>query len=124
VLENSGRRRRLEAEDRQTAHLIGHLSGYDLSDSPVIRPLLADPASLSALARTAAVNLFVSLARDTYLALHVEDLQHADDASLDLLNDLFRADDHLHLLVVCVSRPGLFDRRPEWEAASLAHTDR
>jgi class 3 adenylate cyclase/tetratricopeptide (TPR) repeat protein len=108
--------------DRETAHLLGYLGGYDMSGSSVIRPLLTDLTSLTALARKAAVDLFVTLARGSNLSLYLEDLHHADDASLDLLNDLFLAEEHAHLLVVCVCRPGLFDRRPDWGSGQSSHT--
>jgi tetratricopeptide (TPR) repeat protein len=112
----------LSVADPLAAHLLGSLCGYDLSSSPLLRPLLADPEQLALQARRAAVGFFVALARNGNVSLQLEDLHHADDASLDLLNDLFVADPHLHLLAVCVARPGLFERRPDWGSGQAWHT--
>ncbi len=112
----------LSGENVAAAHLLGSLCGYDLSTSPHVRPLMGDPEQLGRQARHAVLNLIVELAQTRYASLQLEDIHHADDASLDLLNDLFLADPRLHLLAVCVARPTLFDRRPAWGSGQAAHS--
>ncbi|WP_437639851.1 protein kinase domain-containing protein [Sorangium sp. So ce854] len=50
-----------------------------------------------------------------------DDLQWADDATLDLLEELMVHADGLPLCVVCAARPELYERRPDWGAAKEAH---
>ena len=105
-----------------TAHLLGSLCGYDMSTSAHIRPLQGDPELLGRQAKNAALALFVELARTENVTLQLEDIHHADDASLDFLNDLFLAEARLHFLAVCVARPSLFDRRPDWGSGQATHS--
>jgi tetratricopeptide (TPR) repeat protein len=74
------------------------------------------------MARTRALRLFTTLAGRENVSFQLEDLHHADDASLDFFNDLFRADDRLHLLAVGIARPDLFRRRPDWGSGQASHT--
>ena len=112
----------LHDEEGDTASLLGHLCGYDLSVSPALRELQADPTQLADMARARGVRIFTSLAERENVSFQLEDLHHADDASLDFFNDLFRADEHLHLLAVCVARPDLSRRRPDWGSGQATHT--
>ncbi len=112
----------LAGENTATAHLLGSLCGYDLSDSPFVHPLPGNPDLLGRQARKAVLDLFVEVARSQSVSLQLEDIHHADDASLDFLNDLFLADSQLHLLAVCVARPLLFERRPAWGSGQASHS--
>ena len=112
----------LTGQGPEAAHLLGSLCGYELPESPHLRPWLGDPEELAAQARRATVGFFVGLAGAGNVSLQLEDLHHADDASLDLLNDLFLAGVRLHLLAVCVARPGLFERRPDWGSGQAWHS--
>jgi len=112
----------LGSHDAAQAHLVGQLCGYELSSSPHVRPLLGDPEQLATQARRAAVRLFLEPARSEYVCFQLEDLHHADDASLDLLNEIFMGDARLHLVAVCVARPVLFERRPDWGRGQDGHT--
>jgi tetratricopeptide (TPR) repeat protein len=106
----------------EMAHLIGHLGGFDVADSPVVKPLLGDPQGLNARTRSEFVRLFTALAKAGPSVMLLEDIHHADDASLDLLNDLFQADSNLHLLVVATARPELYTQRPGWGSGQRYHT--
>jgi serine/threonine protein kinase/tetratricopeptide (TPR) repeat protein len=53
--------------------------------------------------------------------LLVDDAQWADDASLDLLDDLVLRVEDLPVLVVCSTRPDLYERRPHWGEGKAAH---
>jgi predicted ATPase len=45
-----------------------------------------------------------------------DDVQWADDATLDLLDELVVRGEGLPLCVVCAARPDLYERRPRWGA--------
>ncbi len=106
----------------EMAHLIGHLCGFDVTESPVVKPLAGDPQGLNARTRGEFVRLFAALAKAGPSVMLLEDIHHADDASLDLLNDLFQADSNLHLLVVATARPELYTQRPGWGSGQRFHT--
>jgi class 3 adenylate cyclase len=58
--------------------------------------------------------LFEALAERRPLVLVVEDLQWADDASLDFVDHLVDWSSGVPMLVVCTARPELLERRPGW----------
>lgn len=104
--------------DPALAHRIGFLCGYDLADSPYIRPLVGEPALLAAQCRRAFIELISTLAREDFVLMELEDLHLADDDSLELLNEMFKfcasSQDFIHLAVVCAARPALFSRHADW----------
>ena len=56
-------------------------------------------------------------------AVFLEDIHWADDKSLDLVNHIIRAKRELRLLIVCLTRPALFERRtPLWMDQQEFHT--
>ena len=113
----------LGREDAEMAHMMGYLAGFDLSDSPHIKGLLGDPEQLSQRAKQLFVRFFVTLAETIQpVVITIEDMHYADDASLTLLNELFVSSDSMQLLAVCLARPTLFERRPEWGSGQAFHT--
>src|SRR5262249_10798508 len=111
----------LGAPDTAMAHLIGHLAGFDLSDSPHVRELAGDSAQLAARARQLLSRMFVQLAAQSPIVIELEDLHYADDASLDLCNDVVAAARDLPLLLVGLARPALLERRPDWGSGQPFH---
>ena len=56
------------------------------------------------------------------IVLLLEDLHWADDGSLDFLNYVTEVGGDVPMLVLCLTRPELFERRPDWgRAGSPAH---
>jgi predicted ATPase/class 3 adenylate cyclase/tRNA A-37 threonylcarbamoyl transferase component Bud32 len=98
----------------ETAHLIGQLAGFDLAESPHVKPLLPEPQELVKRARAAFLRLFTTLCQNQPAVVELEDLHHADDATLDLFDELVHTHRDLRLLVVCAARPVLYERRPAW----------
>jgi len=98
------------------AHLLGHLFGVDFSDSPHLRGILDDPAQLRSRAFHAAAQALRHLAgaggRPVYVTL--DDLQWADEGTLDFVDHLCRANHDVPMLLLCVTRPALFERRDGW----------
>ena len=101
---------------REQAHVMGHLLGFDFTDSPYLQDLRDEPGRLSAYAHSDLARFFTDLA-DTCppLVWLVEDGQWADAASLDLIDYLLTHCANLPLLVICLARPQLLAERPSWQ---------
>ena len=100
---------------RRLAHLIGHLIGFDFSHSPHVQGIVEDARQVRQLAFTAVVRFFRALATGDPVLILLEDLHWADEGSLDLLLHLLHECEQGHLLLICFTRPSLFERRPEWQ---------
>ena len=109
-------------EDDELAHLIGHLAGYDLSGNPLVEGLRGDPQQLAQQARFAFTRWVVRLCATNPVVFELEDIHHADEATLALLTALVSEHRDLPLLVVCLARPELFERRPTWGSGQEFHT--
>jgi tetratricopeptide (TPR) repeat protein len=60
---------------------------------------------------------------DAALLVLLDDLQWADDGSLDFVEHLARSGADLPLLVLCAARPALFERRPGWGGCAARRID-
>ncbi len=98
----------------EQADLVGQLVGFDFAESPAVAGLLGGP-SFAQLATIYLVNYFRQLAEEPLLIV-LEDLQEADDSSLELILRLISeiAPGRARLLVVGAARPQFFERHPEW----------
>ena len=98
------------------AHLLGQLLGLDFSASPHLRGIVDDARQI----RNRAFHAVELLLRRTTeieaapVVLLLDDLQWADDGTLDLIQYLEQVQRELPMLVLCATRPGLDERRPEW----------
>ena len=138
----------------EKAHFIGHLLGFDFSGSPHLAGSLGDPAQLRRRAVYYLTQFFRSVTErrsmDGQLAdqrspssvlrptsavgqpalILLEDIHWADDASLDLLDDLARelqpapglGRTSTPILVVALARETLLERRPSWGEGQAWHT--
>lgn len=95
------------------AHLLGHLIGIDWRDSRHVQGIVGDARQVRGRALHTAAQLFRRLwARDgTPVVVQLDDLHWADDESLDFLAQLAQTNADMPLLLLCFSRPGLFERR-------------
>jgi predicted ATPase len=105
------------------AHLLGHLIGIDAGDSRHLRGILNDPQQIRNRAFHAAAQIFrrVSASSGSPIMLQLEDLQWADGESLDFLNYLVEVNRDVPMLILSFTRPTLFERRTDWEAADGIH---
>ncbi len=62
----------------------------------------------------AMVRLLSSLARVETVLISLEDIHWADDSLLDFLSELSLRPPTAHLCIICLARPLLSDRRPDW----------
>ena len=98
------------------AHLLGHLIGLDFSDSPHLRGILDDPKQIRTRAFHAAAQAFrrFSAQGGLPIVMQLDDLHWSDDGSLEFLKHLMHVDHDVPMLIVCLTRPSLFERRPDF----------
>ncbi len=109
------------ADAAMRAHFIGHLIGFDFSGSPHLQGILGDARQIRDRAFHYAAQLFAAATRRQPAAIFLEDIHWADDGSLDLVDHLLREQPDLPLLVVGLTRPTLFERRPQWGEGPTTH---
>jgi predicted ATPase len=68
----------------EMAHYMGYLAGFDFSASPYLAGLQGDTRQTSARAKQLFIRFFAQLAVQVPVIIHLDDLHHADEASLDL----------------------------------------
>lgn len=104
------------AQSRESAHLIGQLLGFDFSHSPYLQGILDDARLLRESAFKEMVSLLSAVATQHSAAvLLLEDLHRADEGTFDLLDYLVERCADVPLLIVCIARPSLLDRRASWQ---------
>ncbi len=106
------------------AHLLGQLIGLDFSHSPFLRGIVDDARQIRNRAFHAAAMLLRLTARKHGAPplLLLDDLHWADDGSLDFVNYLTQAHRDMRALLICLTRQGLFERRPDWALLAAAHS--
>lgn len=108
--------------NEEMAHFIAHLSGFDFSQSPYLKGLLDDPQQLTERAKLMFQRLILAICEDRPVLFELEDIHHADDATLDLLTDLMTNNQEVPLMFACLTRPSLLERRPTWGSGQPFHT--
>ncbi len=103
------------------AYFIGQLVGFDFSNKTEVEAALKDGDSFRRVAQEYLGELFMTASRTNPVMLHVEDIHCADDRSLDLINNLVRDNTNLPLFVLCMARPSLYERRPQWGEGQRFH---
>lgn len=103
-----------DAEAEAQAHLLGQLVGLDYGDSPHIRGIKEDGQQI----RSRGFNAAGQALRRTVaqsgspVVVYFDDLHWADDPSLDFIDHLAQVNRDVPLLLVTLTRPELFERRP------------
>jgi serine/threonine protein kinase/tetratricopeptide (TPR) repeat protein len=105
----------------EKAELMGQLVGFDFSHLPVVAEALKDADAFRRQALQYLGDFFASATRVYPVVIHVEDIHWADDRSFDLINSLVRENDKLPLFVICMARPSLYERRPQWGEGQRFH---
>jgi len=105
-----------EEEIEKRAHIIGHLLGFHLDPAPHLAPGLSDPKQMRDRALTYLLDYIQDAAADDPILLLVEDLQWADDSSLDTLLLVAQRLADFPLFILASTRPSLYVRRPSWFA--------
>ena len=103
------------------ADLVGQLVGFDFSASPSVQSSLGS-ATYREAATAHLLQFFQALAAQDPVVLLLEDLQWADDSSLDLVAHVVAEIGDAPLLVVGAARPALFEWRPSWGEGQAAYS--
>jgi predicted ATPase/class 3 adenylate cyclase/tRNA A-37 threonylcarbamoyl transferase component Bud32 len=111
----------LGAGSMRKAYFIGQLVGFDFSEQPEVAAALQDGDAFRRTAQTYLGELFTTASRVHPVVIHIEDIHWADDRSLDLINNLVRENTDLPLFVLCMARPSLYERRPQWGEGQRFH---
>ena len=101
------------------ADVVGHWLGFDFDVSDAVRALLGS-SDFGTVARAHLTRYFRTLATAEPVVVLLEDIHWADDQSLDLTAYLASAIPAAKLLIMGVSRPSLFERRPGWGEGQAA----
>jgi class 3 adenylate cyclase len=102
------------------ADLVGQLLGLDFSTSPAVQAQLGSESFRER--ATAHLTKYLQDVAGSPTAIILEDVHWADDSSLDLLDYLVTVVLDTRLLVICLTRPPLFERRPSWGEGREIHT--
>jgi class 3 adenylate cyclase/tetratricopeptide (TPR) repeat protein len=98
----------------EKAHFVGHLIGFDFSDSPYLRGILDDVRQIRDRAFYYAAQFFQTVTAEQPAVLFLEDIHWADDGALDLVDYLARECRPYPLVIVALARPDLFEKQPSW----------
>jgi class 3 adenylate cyclase/tetratricopeptide (TPR) repeat protein len=110
-----------EEEVRMRAHFIGQLIGFDFSASRHLSGIRDDARQMRDRAFRYAAQFFSDISRDYPVVLYLDDIQWADDGSLDFIDYLARECARVPLFILCLARPALLERRPAWGEGRERH---
>lgn len=96
------------------AHFIGHLIGFDYSDSPHLKGILGDARQIRDRAFYYSLQLISEITQSQPVVIFLEDIHWADSGSLDFFEYLVNTRTDLPLLVISLTRSTLFETRPDW----------
>lgn len=115
----------LGPEHLAKAHFIGQLIGFDFSASPHLRGALHDARQIRDRAIYYALQCLTVLTAQNPLILLIDDFHYADESSIDLFEQVAHAGRAIGILLVCLTQPRLYERRPGWggDTRRLARID-
>ncbi len=111
----------LPDQSEMKAHILGTWLGYDFKDSQHLKTILDEPQQIKNRATLYLAQFFSAICAEYPAVVMLDDIHWADGGSLDSMLDLVRRQPDLPLLVVCLARPSIYDRRPEWGKMLPAH---
>ncbi|HSH01760.1 MAG TPA: tetratricopeptide repeat protein [Anaerolineae bacterium] len=106
---------------RERSHFVGHLLGFDFSDSPYIQGIREDARQIHNRAFHYAIQFLAAVAVSDPILMLLEDIHWADDGSLDFVELMMVQCAHLPLILICSARNRLLERRPEWGQQAALH---
>ncbi len=110
-----GRRHKISPQEQ--AHVLGQLLGFDFSSSAYVRNLQGEPEKLKKYGLQDLAWFFTDLSAQMMpIVILLENAQWADAESLDAFDYLLEVCYDLPILVVCLARPELMEKRPLWNA--------
>jgi serine/threonine protein kinase/tetratricopeptide (TPR) repeat protein len=110
-----------ESEVLMRAHFIGQLIGFDYSSSPHVSGIRDDARQVRDRAFRYAARFFSDIAREYPVVIYFDDVHWADDGSLDFIDYLALNCAQDPLMLLCLARPTLLERRPAWGEGREGH---
>lgn len=104
------------------AHFIGQLLGFDFKDSHHLQGVLDDAMQLRDRAWIYLSEFIKAISENELVLIFLDDIHWADDSSLDMVNYLGQTLSDQPLMIVCLGRSHLFERRPLWGEGQKSHT--
>ena len=103
--------------------LIGQLIGFDYDADPHIAAIASEGKQIRDRAFHALAEYFRLMHEESGapIVLLLDDLHWADDGTLDFVNHLAQACRDLPMLILCLTRATLFERRPLWGSGKSNH---
>jgi predicted ATPase/class 3 adenylate cyclase len=103
------------------AHFIGQLLGFDFSESPYIMELGDDPQAQRNRGMSSLRDYFAAASQAAPVVVFLDDVHWADDSSIDVIKELSRMTAKHPILLICLARPSLYERRPYWGEGQEFH---
>jgi class 3 adenylate cyclase/tetratricopeptide (TPR) repeat protein len=110
-----------ESEVLMRAHFIGQLIGFDYSASPYVSGIRDDARQVRDRAFRYAARFFSDISREHPVLVYFDDVHWADDGSLDFIDHLALHCAHDPVMLLCLARPALLERRPAWGEGRERH---
>src|SRR5262249_12865376 len=110
----------LGADSEEATAFIGQLVGFDFSEYPAVQSVLNSSEVFQRRAEAYLNQFFQSIGKQASI-IELEDVHWADHQSLDLLNKLVSENRELPLMIICMARPELHQRRPGWGEGQEFH---
>ena len=104
------------------SQIVGQLLGFDFRDSQHQREILEDPEQLHSRGLAYLEEYLRGLSQRYPVLLVVDDIHWVDDSSLDILDSLGTSTPEKPILLVCIARTSLLERRPFWGEGQPYHT--
>lgn len=95
-------------------HFLGSFVDIKFPDNPFLKTMEEHPQQFEQIRRTILQRFFEEDARKKPLVLTFEDLQFASEEALSIISYLGENLTGVPILLVCVSAPELFIKRPDW----------
>jgi predicted ATPase/class 3 adenylate cyclase len=103
-----------EAGSEERASLIGELLGFDFSKSIFVRGIRKDARQIRDRSFNSIAQFFTELTLKSPVVLLLDDIQWADNGSLDLIEYLAKLETNLPIFILCTTRPRLYEAHPNW----------
>jgi predicted ATPase/class 3 adenylate cyclase len=108
-------------ESASWAPFIGHTIGFNYTTNPHLQGILDDAQQVRERAFFAASQFFKAEMQSQPVLIFLEDIHWADDGSLDFFEYLIQDCLDFPLMVVCLARNTVFEKRPTWGSGRAAH---
>ena len=103
------------------APIIGHLIGFNYNDDPHLQGILEDAQQIRERALYAATQIFKTMMQEHIVFILLEDIHWADEGSLDFIEHIAGECFQCPLMIVCLARKTIYERRPTWGAVLPTH---